>query len=260
MRQRVVPALEQRLGTRIWLLQKAGLVGGRGRRADRRGRLEVEPADPSVGSAGARTLGRPARARRPSACATRAPERRLLAELPRRARAGRRARGARAVGAAGLARRRPRLARARGGQARPLAAAGSSRSSTGASRRCCACETDGPDLYFKVSARLPLFVEEGAGDRDARPRGFPGYVPAPLAVEPEQGWMLLPELRRAHRLEGTARSPRGAHVRALCGLQRRSSARSRPMSCSPPAASTGGSTCSSVSSSRSSPTPPPSRD
>ena len=52
-------------------------------------------------------------------------------------------------------------------------------------------ETDGPDLYFKVSARLPLWVEEASVTAMLAER-FPGYVPAPLAVEPERGWMLLP--------------------------------------------------------------------
>jgi hypothetical protein len=51
--------------------------------------------------------------------------------------------------------------------------------------------TDGPDLYFKISARLPLFVEEGPVTAMLALR-FPGYVPIPLAVEPEQGWLLLP--------------------------------------------------------------------
>ena len=52
--------------------------------------------------------------------------------------------------------------------------------------------TDGPDFYFKVSAPLPLFVEEGPVTAMLASR-FPGYVPAPLAVEPERGWMLLPD-------------------------------------------------------------------
>ena len=52
--------------------------------------------------------------------------------------------------------------------------------------------TDGPDLYFKVSARLPLFVEEASVTAMLAGR-FPGYVPAPLAVEPERGWFLLAE-------------------------------------------------------------------
>ncbi len=50
--------------------------------------------------------------------------------------------------------------------------------------------TDGPDLYFKVPARLPLFVEEGVVTAALAAR-FPRDVPAPLAVEPEQGWLLL---------------------------------------------------------------------
>jgi hypothetical protein len=51
--------------------------------------------------------------------------------------------------------------------------------------------TDGPDLYFKVSARLPLFVEEGPVTAMLASR-FPGYVPKPVAVQPEHGWLLLP--------------------------------------------------------------------
>ena len=52
--------------------------------------------------------------------------------------------------------------------------------------------TNGPDLYVKVSARLPLFVDEGPVTAMLAER-FPGYVPAPLAVEPERGWFLLEE-------------------------------------------------------------------
>ena len=44
-------------------------------------------------------------------------------------------------------------------------------------------ETDGPDLYFKVSARLPLFVEEAPVTAMLAER-FPGYVP-PLEVHEE---------------------------------------------------------------------------
>ena len=51
-------------------------------------------------------------------------------------------------------------------------------------------ETDGPELYFKVSAPLPLFVEEGTVTARLAER-FPAHVPAPLAVEPERGWMLF---------------------------------------------------------------------
>ena len=51
--------------------------------------------------------------------------------------------------------------------------------------------TDGPDVYFKVSAPLPLFVEEGRVTAMLASR-FPGYVPEPLAVDEERGWLLLP--------------------------------------------------------------------
>lgn len=53
--------------------------------------------------------------------------------------------------------------------------------------------TDGPVLYLKVPARLPLFVEEGVVTA-ALAELFPGHVPAPLAVEPEEGWFLLADL------------------------------------------------------------------
>lgn len=52
--------------------------------------------------------------------------------------------------------------------------------------------TDGPDLYFKVPLRLPLFVEEAVVTSRLADR-FPAYVPKPLAVEPHEGWMLLAE-------------------------------------------------------------------
>lgn len=53
--------------------------------------------------------------------------------------------------------------------------------------------TDGPLLYLKAPARLPLFVEEGRVTAELAER-FPGHVPAPLAVEPGEGWFLLPDL------------------------------------------------------------------
>ena len=52
--------------------------------------------------------------------------------------------------------------------------------------------TDRDDLYLKASARLPLFVDEGAVTARLAER-FPGYVPPPVAVEPERGWMLFDE-------------------------------------------------------------------
>ncbi len=56
--------------------------------------------------------------------------------------------------------------------------------------------TDGPDLYFKVSAPLPLFVDEGMVTARLAER-FPAHVPAPLAVEPGRGWMLFDEFELA---------------------------------------------------------------
>ena len=52
--------------------------------------------------------------------------------------------------------------------------------------------TGGPDLYFKVSLPLPLFVEEATVTARLAER-FPAHVPAPLAIEPERGWMLFAE-------------------------------------------------------------------
>ena len=81
-------------------------------------------------------------------------------------------------------------------------------------------ETDGPDLYFKVSARLPLFVEEASVTAMLAER-FPGYVPAPLAVEPERGWFLLPEFTDLIGWQ----PPLDVHeelFRRYAGLQRRS--------------------------------------
>jgi len=49
--------------------------------------------------------------------------------------------------------------------------------------------TDGPVLYLKASARLPLFVDEGHLTAALAER-FPDAVPAPLAIHPE-GWLLL---------------------------------------------------------------------
>ena len=57
--------------------------------------------------------------------------------------------------------------------------------------------------------RLPLFVEEASVTAMLAER-FPGYVPAPLAVEPERGWFLLPEFDRPDRVAAAARRARGA--------------------------------------------------
>ena|SRR5829696_4851089 len=51
--------------------------------------------------------------------------------------------------------------------------------------------TTAGDVWFKASIASPLFVNEGVVMR-ALARLFPGKVPAPLAVDPERGWMVLP--------------------------------------------------------------------
>ena len=53
-------------------------------------------------------------------------------------------------------------------------------------------KTDGPDLYFKVSKSLPLFVEEATVTARLAEQ-LPAYVPAPLTVEPGRGWILFGE-------------------------------------------------------------------
>jgi hypothetical protein len=50
--------------------------------------------------------------------------------------------------------------------------------------------TAGGDVWFKANTTSPLFVNEGVV-MGALAGLFPGQVPAPLAVEPERGWMVL---------------------------------------------------------------------
>jgi hypothetical protein len=52
--------------------------------------------------------------------------------------------------------------------------------------------TAGGDVYFKATADLPLFVDEGRVMR-ALSRMFPRHVPSPLAVD-ARGWMLLEDV------------------------------------------------------------------
>ena len=80
--------------------------------------------------------------------------------------------------------------------------------------------TDGPDLYFKVSAPLPLFVDEGPVTAMLAER-FPGYVPAPLAVEPERGWFLLAEFEELVGW-GAPLDVRRELLARFAGLQQRS--------------------------------------
>lgn len=52
-------------------------------------------------------------------------------------------------------------------------------------------KTSGPDFYFKVSIDVPLFVNEAVVTERLAGR-FPAYIPAPVAIEPDRAWMLLP--------------------------------------------------------------------
>lgn len=82
-------------------------------------------------------------------------------------------------------------------------------------------ETDGPELYLKVPARLPLFVDEAAVTARLAKR-FPEHVPAPLAVEPERGLLLLPAFE--HLPGWDAPLPERAEMlRRFAQLQRKAS-------------------------------------
>ena len=82
--------------------------------------------------------------------------------------------------------------------------------------------TDGPVLYLKVPARLPLFVEEGPVTA-ALAELFPGQVPAPVAFEPDEGWFLLPDLGDEVGW-GAPLETREEMFRRFARLQRRSAA------------------------------------
>ena len=82
--------------------------------------------------------------------------------------------------------------------------------------------TSGPNLYFKVSAPLPLFVDEAAVTTELAAR-FPGYVPMPLAVETERGWLLLGEFDELLGWDAPLQM-RCELFRRFAGLQRRSAA------------------------------------
>jgi hypothetical protein len=54
--------------------------------------------------------------------------------------------------------------------------------------------TGAGDVWFKTSIASPLFVNEGVVMRTLAGL-FPDHVPAPLAVDAERGWMVLPGFR-----------------------------------------------------------------
>lgn len=80
-------------------------------------------------------------------------------------------------------------------------------------------ETDGPDLYFKVPARLPLFVDEASVTARLAAR-FPEHIPVPVAVEPERGWLLLPDFGELFGWDA-ALDVRQESLRRFADLQRR---------------------------------------
>ena len=51
-------------------------------------------------------------------------------------------------------------------------------------------ETQDGRVYFKATARSPLFVDEGTVTRGLATI-FPGRIPAPIAVDPDRRWMLV---------------------------------------------------------------------
>ena len=81
--------------------------------------------------------------------------------------------------------------------------------------------TTGPELYFKVPARLPLFVEEATVTARLAER-FPRHVPAPLVVEPELGWMLLPRFDELFGWD-SPHSARAEMLQRFARLQREAS-------------------------------------
>ena len=82
-------------------------------------------------------------------------------------------------------------------------------------------ETDGADLYFKVPARLPLFVEEARLTAGLAER-FPDHVPAPLAIDEKRGWLLLPAFDELFGWDAPLDDRREA-LRRFAELQRRTS-------------------------------------
>ncbi|MGH2534300.1 MAG: hypothetical protein ACRDJW_18680 [Thermomicrobiales bacterium] len=100
--------------------------------------------------------------------------------------------------------------------------------------------TDGGDVYFKASAKQPLFAAEPALLSYLASHN-PGRVPAPIATEPHRGWMLLddigPRLDRNLSVERTAASSHPPHRTAVGGWAGSLEARRRRNRRTPPASS-----------------------
>lgn len=80
--------------------------------------------------------------------------------------------------------------------------------------------TDGGDVYFKATTQLPLFVNEGRV-MAALSELFPDDIPAPLAVDGQRRWMLLPDLGPEIGWQAPV-EVREEVLRAFAGLQIRS--------------------------------------
>jgi hypothetical protein len=79
--------------------------------------------------------------------------------------------------------------------------------------------TDGPELYFKVAARLPLFGDEAVVTARLAKR-FPGYAPEPLAVEPQRNWLLFPAFPEHFRMRTAPLELKREFFRRFATLQR----------------------------------------
>ena len=73
------------------------------------------------------------------------------------------------------------------------------------------------DVWFKANTTSPLFVNEGVV-MGALAGLFPGQVPAPLAVEPERGWMVLADFAEEVGWEAPWRWSNVARGRAATSL------------------------------------------
>ena len=179
--------------------------------------FELALRDHRLEAAGERALGGSRRARR-AAAARRGParaSRAYLDSLERNEVPEERAPWARWAGSTTYAPGSSRSWRGSATRSSP-----SSSGSSGASRRCSWSGRAAPTSTSRSRLRLPLFVEEASVTAMLAER-FPGYVPAPLAVEPERGWFLLPEF---DDLIGW-QPPLEVHeelFRRYAGLQRRS--------------------------------------
>lgn len=86
---------------------------------------------------------------------------------------------------------------------------------------CLSCILRAPtasgNVYFKVAADLPLFASEASVMRHLAAM-YPRHVPAPLAIDPDRGWLLLPDFGKELGW-GASLEHREAALRAFGRLQ-----------------------------------------